>query len=226
MNSNNLLNNKIFRLVITVSLIVSILAIIGNIIVGFPFAINIKWIIWVIISVVSLILDKRTNSNKYIKTFFFSFIVYILIPLGWFDSGGTNNNTIAYVFLIMFCIAVLFKGKERIVLTLSLIAIFILLLITDYYYPDLLRVYSEESQFFDRLIQIPLTLLCGFLLVKTFSDAYNNEVAKEQNYALKLEKANNQLEFLSNHDSLSFLYNRRAFDQKVESVLQEKDFHS
>lgn len=135
-----------------------------------------------------------------------------MIPIGWVNSGGNANNTIAYIFLVLMSVTFLFPGKIRNFFVYSLISIFVFLYLMDYYFPNWVATYDPNSQFLDRLIQIPITLFVAYMLLKQFSDAYNQEKNN-------LEKLNKQLDYYANNDPLTDLYNRRFIDKKINELL-------
>lgn len=161
---------------------------------------------------------------KYLKLIYFLVIIFVIIPYGWIDSGGSSNNTIAYIFIVMICITFFFHKRLRKLLIIMLISSFTILFSLEYYYPEIMRVHSSNQQFYDRLVQIPLTLLGGYLLLKQFADAYNEEKEKLNEYSEELKKLNKQLELIANTDGLTGLYNRRIFDSRLKEIILEKRY--
>lgn len=224
MENWNELQNKIFKIILLLSLILSGFSIIGNILFGFPFEVNIKWFFLIIISFVGIWLNILHIVSFRFRFFFFLGIILVLIPYGWIDSGGSNNNTIAYVFLIMMSVTFLIQNRPRTILVILLIITFVSLYCLEHFYPNLIKVHNSESQFLDRLIQIPLTLLAGFLMLKQFTNAYLEEKERLNQYSTELKAANERLEWMANRDGLTSLYNRRAFDIKLKEII-EKEIH-
>lgn len=219
MQHNTDLQNKIFKIILIIGAILSIISIIGNIMGGFPYQTNIKWIFIGALSLIIYGFEKSSHKKKYFRLLYFLSIILVFIPFGWIDSGGSNNNTIAYVFLVMICITYLFEKKTRIMLITLLILTFITLFCLEHFYPQIINVYNVRSQFLDRLMQIPLTLIGGYLLLKQFSDTYIHEKEKLDIYSKELQAANKKLEFMANRDGLTEVYNRRAFDFKLEEII-------
>jgi len=222
MRESNHLQNKIFDVVLYVITCVSIVSIIGNLLTGFPLSVNIKWLILIITSSIYLFVRSRGKKTDHLKFLFYTLIVFVIIPYGWFDSGGSNNNSIAYIFIAMICISFIFTGKERLFLAGGLIGAFIVLYSLEYYYPGLVKVHSEHSQFLDRLIQIPFTLGASFLIIKKFSDTFSKEHTQINAYSNMLKEANDKLDFIAKHDALTNLHNRRAFDEALQEQIEEK----
>ncbi|BBE30800.1 hypothetical protein OSSY52_09410 [Tepiditoga spiralis] len=214
MYKKNNLEDRLFSIILIVSFILSFISIVGNILLHFPFYVNLKWMIFIILILYTFFKSQITYKIKE-KFIFFFFVIFIMIPYGWFDSGGNQNNTIAYFFLILICISFLFYGKSRIFLIISLVSIFITLQFLGHYFPNLVKIYDEQNQFMDRIIQIPITLITSFLLLNQFSNEYRKEKTE-------LKKANEKLKFYAQKDSLTALYNRRIYDEKLKEILNKK----
>lgn len=166
---------------------------------------------------------KQTSKKELVKFLFFIFIILFFIPIGWFDSGGTANNTIAYVFIILISITYLFSSKKRTILIITLIGTFTGLYILEHFRPDLINSHSSDSQFWDRLLQIPLTLYASFYLIKQFATAYTTEKNKQEQYSVQLKEANYKLHALATFDSLTNVNNRRIFDDYLQALLSDEE---
>lgn len=214
MKSSHTLQERIFNIIVIVAASLSAFSIIGNFIAGFPMAINIKWIILIFMSGVYALSKRRNPHNKWVELVYFLIIILVILPYGWIDSGGSNNNTLAYVFITMICITYLFEGRLRNMLVVLLIGMFVSMFLLEHYFPKMLRVYDVSSQFIDRLIQIPLTLFAGFSIVRVFAKAYQED-------RKKLEQYSQQMTYLSKIDSLTGAYNRRAFDDYIDNCINQ-----
>lgn len=95
------------------------------------------------------------------------------------------------------------------------------LYIFEYFRPDLINVHSTQSQFFDRLLQIPLTLYASYWMIKKFAIAYNYEKEKQYEYSKKLEAANHKLKLYATYDDLTGVYNRRIFDENLNALINK-----
>jgi len=200
------LSQSLFQIVLVALMGLSLLSIAGNLIFGFPLHVNIKWMLLIVFAGWALLHSKNDQHIYFWKVLFFVVITYIVIPLGWFDSGGSENLSLAYVFLLIICTTFFFWGKTRLVLIISQIGMIIALLIVEYLYPDIVSQYDSTSHFYDRLFQIPLTLLAGFLFLRIFANAYNEERIR--------------LNHLVQFDPLTNLYNRRSFDITLKKTLE------
>ena len=223
-NNNYQLENRIFKIILATAIILSFVCIIENIISRFPTQVNIKWILLIVVAVVISRALKLNLCIKQLRLIFFLFIIFAFIPYGWINSGGSSNNTIAYVFLVVICITYFFQGKTRSTLVYLLVAIFVALYLLEHYYPQFIMVHDPKSQFFDRLIQIPLTLIVSYMLLKQFADAYLSEKKKNDKYSEELKRMNKELELLATIDELSDTYNRRTYNLKLKEILDQRQF--
>lgn len=218
------LETKIFKTILIFNIIISIINIVANSLIGFSFWISLKWVALAILALVILVLSRKKNFKQFqFRLSYFLFLIFVFFPFGWFQSGGSANNSLAYIFLTTIAISFLFKrGKVRDFLFFSLVLIFIILYCIEFFYPHLIIFHSQESQFYDRLIQIPLILYASYLMLERFSDAYNREKENLKLLTKKLKIANQKLENIAHRDSLTKKYNRRAFDQEIKAIFKEK----
>lgn len=221
-----MLENKIYKIILLFAITISFISIITNEIAKFPFQVQIKWILLIMLSIIAYYFSKKENDKKYLrlKLIYFSFVIYFFIPFAWMDSGGSSNNTIGYIFILIITITYLFKKYERSFLIISTIVIFDFMIYLEYYYPNLIKVYSESSQIVDRMIQIPIIILGAYFLIKKFDTAYNEEKKALIESRKELERLNVELNFYANYDELTSAANRRMFDKYLEKVLKEKFF--
>lgn len=213
---------KVFKIILIVAIVMPVINLILNLLIGFHLLINLKWIFMTLLAAFILkAIQKDLIDFFYLKFSFFLFIIFFFVPLAWFQSGGSENNGIAYIFLILISISFLFKKKKiRNFFVLSLVAVFMIIFTAEYFYPQLLFSYSEQIQFLDRLLQTPIVLLASYLLLLQFARAYNQEKSKLGLSTKKLRLANEKLQELANRDPLTQQYNRRAFDQEIRNIFK------
>jgi diguanylate cyclase (GGDEF)-like protein len=149
-------------------------------------------------------------------------IIIIILPMGYINAGKGNSGSTAYLFIIMIGITFLFKKNVRNALIILLGITWSILFYIEFAYPNMIETYSYEMLFKDKLIQLPLTLIAGYLLLSQFADAYIREHEQLNTYSIQLQEANKKLEFLANRDTLTKLYNRRAFDLKLDNIIKEQ----
>ncbi len=96
-SSNKSIQEQLFDQILIVVFCVSVVNIVGNIIISFPFDANFKWLFMIALTIV---INKFKNDSIWVRYFFIAFIILVIVPLGWYNSGANNNNVISYIFLI------------------------------------------------------------------------------------------------------------------------------
>lgn len=199
---------RLYRAILAAGIFLSVASILGNLISAFPLRLNIKWMVLLLICAAAYLLSGNKKRLDHIMFAVFLFIVCIFLPFAFVDSGGSKNNAIGYVFLLLIAITYLFRTWRRIFLVCALIAVFIALHALEYFSPELIAVYSDWDQFVDRMIQIPIHLAVAFLILLRFAREY--------------ERVNDQLQTYANVDELTGLYNRRMFNRAMEEAVKDR----
>ncbi len=212
-----MLEDKIYRIILITSCTLSIFSIAGNVLAGFAPIISLKWIVLFLISGLAIYFQRKKRVEWW-KFAYFIFLIVAFLPFAFFDSGGSENNAIAYVFLVLICVAYLFEGKQRMTLIVLLLVMFPALIAVEFYYPEAVKTHPPITQFIDRMIQIPLIMTGAYVLVSRFANAYEAQKKHEASYSRRLEILNAKLEFQAYHDTLTRLKNRRAFDLALKQI--------
>jgi len=211
-STNAKIDEKLFNEILIIVIIVSITNIIANIIISFPFEANYKWAFMIVLSYI-------TNHNKYKSSWFkfgyILFIVLVILPLGWYQSGIDSYSAIAYIFLIIIAITFLFKGKQRLFFISLISLLFVTFIYIKYTYPSFLPTYDSSINLVDQLIQILLAIFISFLMLKQFDMSYIEN-------ANKLIKVNRELEVFAYTDSLTGIHNRAFIFQKFNEAIKSK----
>ncbi|EHQ90579.1 GGDEF domain-containing protein [Desulfosporosinus youngiae] len=199
---------SLYRTIIAAGAGLAIFSIVGNYIGGFPAIINYKWVFLFLICTIAFLFSK---SPKYTSHMFgvFIFIIGCFLPFAFIDSGGSKNNAVGYIFLLLISITYLFSGWKRIFLVIMLITVFISLYMLEFCFPDLIPVYADSSQLIDSMFQIPLLISASFLILLRFAKEY--------------ERVNQKLVFFANYDELTGLCNRRMFNKAMEKAMECRD---
>lgn len=200
MINNYKLKERLYKIVLYFVMALSLLSLVGNILLKFPLEVNIKWIILFIFTFTVYKIDSRIKNLRF---YYFIFVIIFYMPFAFIDSGGSQNNFIAYTFFTLIITSYLFQGKKRNVFIFLLIGIFMCLLSVEYYFPEIIPIHNRTSQFFDRLFQVPLMLFCSSLVTKKFADAYS--------------EINKKLYGFAHYDELTGTYNRRIFNDTIEN---------
>lgn len=214
---------KLYRIILAMTLIISTVSIIGNLLTNLPLIINIKWVFFLLISLIGYIKEKQNKKSDTYKFLYFFFVVTVIIPIGYIDAGDlSGTNSLAYMFLFMLCTVYLFKGVERYTLITLNIGSYMVLRTVAHHLPSLLRVYTDRMIFMDQLIQVPLALLASLYIIKNFARAFDEQKLELESEHESLIKVNHQLETLAVKDMLTNLSNRRGFDNALAEIQSEK----
>jgi len=209
---NAKIDEKLFNEILIIIVIVSITNIIVNLIISFPFEANYKWVFMIVLS---YIINHNKHKSSWFKFGYVLFIVLVILPLGWYQSGSASNNAIAYIFLIIMATTFLFKGKQRLFLISLIALLFVTSIYIEFTYPDFLPTNDISIVLADRLIQILLAIFISFLMLKRFDISYLENVNK-------LIKVNHELEVFAYTDSLTGIHNRAFIFQKFNEAIKTK----
>ncbi|MDF1617891.1 GGDEF domain-containing protein [Petrocella sp. FN5] len=223
MNIRDLLNFKstersiqdqLFNQILVIILIVSVTNIILNLLIQYPFEANYKWVVMLF---VTGLVNKYKNHALWLRFPCILFIILFIVPLGWYNSGAYSNNVIAYVFLCSVAVSFLFSGWQRLFFISLLVTMMCGFITIEYLYPDFLPVHTPELAFYDRIIQIPMSLLVVFLMLRQFSITFY-----EKNTLLNILNA--KLENMAYQDELTQVNNRAYIFEKYRHSI-ETDQH-
>jgi diguanylate cyclase (GGDEF)-like protein len=184
----------------------SLFTILINYLTKLPPEINIKWLILFVLSSLLLLLNRRFPSNRYIPFIALLITILLYMPYAFINSGGGKGDFIAFAFFALIIISYIMDGIYQKILFAALIVVFIVLHILDYVYPELIPVYDPVSRFYDRLIQVPVLIFTSYMIIRTFTDAYN--------------ETNNRLYYYASYDMLTGLLNRWGFSELLSKGLK------
>lgn len=202
------LTHHLFHIILRFVLFIAVFNIVTNTLIGFPVEDNWKWVFFAILAMITYFFTREKLSLLW-KTVFFIYIIFVMLPVSFIESGGTQNNVMGYVFLLVICVTFFFWGHLRIFMICSIIIMFNVLLYIEFQFPQVVNSYPSSIHSIDRLTQTSILLLMAFLFLKIFSDTY----AKDRE----------RLNKLVHYDSLTELLNRRSFDDELNKVLEQSN---
>lgn len=214
------LEDQIFTSILLMAIALSLASIIWNTMIGFPFQVNYKWIFLLCWTLITMKLARCRIPAQWIRLIFFMLVIFFILPMGWINSGGINTYTIAYIFLICIGTSFLFRGTIRSFLIFSLIVVFVTLIIVEHILPDIVEHYDPNIRFRDMLVQVPLTVSLAYIFLKVYTDAYEKEKQKLEEYSNQLHAANEKLLRISRTDSLTQVYNRDYIFRELKQGLR------
>ena len=156
---------------------------------------------------------KGFHTNQIHRISVYS-IAFIILPLSWLSSSGLVSPSIVYSIVVMLLINFLLVGIERFIVN----ALFLLLnmaLISLYrFYPDIFKTMTDQEQFLDWIINVPIVFAFIALLLIIFERAYEKE------RIINLKKTE-KLEVISRTDPLTGLLNRLNLENDIDVFLRE-----
>ncbi|MBN2851280.1 MAG: GGDEF domain-containing protein [Clostridia bacterium] len=210
--SSNNLDYSIMCLVLMIMGLLSFVSIISNAAVGYPFSLSFKWIFLFIFSILSLFLVKDKEKMKLIKSLTIALLAFVLIPYAWFSAGGSNSYAIYYGIVSVMLIAIVIRGKKKIILISLIILELEGLMIVERLVPDSISELDASSMFVDSLIQVPVIIVIISVALSMIIRMYK----KQQDM---IEEYNKRLTKISFTDELAEVHNRRSIIAQLE-----KDF--
>lgn len=204
---NSDMKRLLFRHILFAGMLISISAILVNLFTKMPLQINIKWVILLLLTASLQFLGRKFPYSEIIPFLFFLVIIVFYMPYAFISAGGSRGDFLAYTFFILIALGYVTKGIYQKILFAALIIVFILLYVFDFVHPEMIPTYNPASHFYNRLIQVPILLIISYLIIKSFTDAY--------------DESNDRLYYYANYDMLTGLLSRWGF-----SELLSKGFHS
>jgi sensor histidine kinase YesM len=132
-------------------------------------------------------------------------LVGFFFPYSWFSSNGIYGAFPYYAVVVIAVISIILTGRTRYILIFSLIAVVILLIGLDYYYPDLLVKYDRILNVPALAIHLVVALAVMAALIIGFSNTYLGEKARREQYARIIEaNYQQQLYYMENLEQLIY----------------------
>jgi len=198
---NSDMKRLLFRHILFAGMLISISAILVNLFTKMPLQINIKWVILLLLTASLQFLGRKFPYSEIIPFLFFLVIIVFYMPYAFISAGGRRGDFLAYTFCILIALGYVTKGVYQKILFAALIIVFILLYVFDFVHPEMIPTYNPASHFYNRLIQVPILLIISYLIIKTFTDAY--------------DESNDRLYYYANYDVLTGLLSRWGFSEHI-----------
>jgi len=209
------LEDRIFIYILVFSIIMSFLLIIENTIIDYPWIANVKWIITILLASLFLYCMMNYIFVKLVQITFISILVIVLMPIGWLNSSLHNPFTIAYAFIFCIGIVFFFEGLAQFIMISLLLVVVMTMTALTFLKPEIFLNIDDSVQFWDSMLQIPLTFLIAVVMLRTFSTANRNNLKL-------LEKINKDLIYVTLHDELTGIFNRRYIFQQLNEMKNNK----
>lgn len=141
-----------------------------------------------------------------------SVIAFIVFPLMFFANAGMQGGMIFYFVIAAVCIALVLKGKTRVIIFFAVMAEYTGLFFLYNAAPQYFLPMTHETAFIDQLCSM---LISSFILFMfSYSVAQQNLHDRET-----IEKLSKIYEHQANTDELTGLYNRRYFNNFMKLAI-------
>ncbi|MGD8400960.1 MAG: GHKL domain-containing protein [Bacillota bacterium] len=155
-----------------------------------------------------LFLYYLSRVKRYFETTaIVSCVMFVLIffPYSWFCSYGIYGVFPYYAVVAVAVISIILTGWPRFILIFSLIAVVLLVIGLDYYYPDLIVKYDRILDVPALAVHLAVALAVMAVLIIGFSNIYLDEKARSEEYAKAVEAYyQQQLYYMENLEQLIY----------------------
>ena len=156
------LERRLYVTILLAAIGLSAVSIVGNVLSGFPAQLSVKWAVLIVAAGTAYLTDIRKTPGWNSVGPFYLFLILVFLPFAFIESGGSANNAFGYTFLLLVTITYLFRGTPRTLLVLLITTVYVALIVVEHRFPEVVHVHAQQSQFVDRLVQVPLQFLRRF----------------------------------------------------------------
>lgn len=191
--------------------IVALITVAVNLLLGFAFYLNYKWLGLAAATFGLAWLARRATRLDIVHRVGVYLFAFVMLPLGWLSSSGLVSPSITYSFLVLLMINYLISGRERLIVNMLFIVLNLVLIALFYYRPQLFTAMTAREQFLDWMANVPLVLTALAVALTQFERAYERERMRNEDKARELEE-------LSVTDYLTGLFNRLRLEEALRAA--------
>lgn len=142
---------------------------------------------------------------------------FFLLPLLFFFCGGSLSGMPYYLIMGVFLVSFCAPGKSRTILFIASLVVIVSCFFIGYLHPDYVVKISPEDAFQDIIVSFVVVCVGIFFIVNFVIRQYKKEVLNKELLVSKLD-------FFSNRDVLTGLFNRRYLMNFLENIVwQQRD---
>ena len=170
-----------------------------------------QWI-YVVICLVLLFLPRRIHLA--FSKGLLLFTAFIYLPVLYFQTAGYDGTTLMFAPLTTFMIAILFRGRLRMALTVLNLGIHVTCCLIQYSFPHLVAQHaSAQDKLVDRVVLLTLALASLFVLSRYVIAAARQEELRTKSLLAELEE-------VSKRDALTGIHNRRYLSETLTRTME------
>lgn len=194
-----------------------IIAFIANLSIGMSFLFNIPSLFT---AAACAVLATCYRSNIFIAIRgMLLYVAFFYFPYMFLITGGSLSSMPMFFVMLVVYLAIAFHGRARICIIAAVIAFNIALFLFGYFCPQFIIPYNDElSRVVDYCVSFTMAAMITAVIGASTVDFYESERSHVVELVRQLEAKNRELLELTNHDSLTGIFNRRYFLE----VLQEE----
>lgn len=211
------LDDRVYFLTVTVSILISIVTLITNMLQGLSMENQLVVAGLGAAMLLLLILGIRFPARRRLLRLCLVLVMdFVLFPVSFFFSGGIHSGMILFFLIGLFLVPVMIRGKASIFIFALAMIWMILMVEISQRFPELVAPMTAEQHFQDVKVTLLLSGAGLYLVTFLILGAYDQERKKN-------EKLMNSLRNLSVRDALSGLYNRRELFRRLEVMYQGRE---
>lgn len=191
--------------------VAGVLTITFNLLLGFPFYFNYKWMVLSLLASALAVAARRATNLRLVYRVGVYLFGFVLLPFGWLTSAGLASPAIVYSLFLLIMINFLTERKERVITNVLFILLNVALISYFFLRPDHFADLTPREQYFDWLANVPLLFGVMAFSLTGFEKAYEDERRQNMRKARELEQ-------LSETDYLTGLYNRLRLKTALKSA--------
>jgi signal transduction histidine kinase len=203
------LHKRIFVTVLFMSILVTLIGILLNLILGLNEYLTLLFVISFLFSIVIFFLVKKRNSDELQKYYYLYWIgIFSILPSVWILGGGIDGSLMILFVLIYIRLFLTTREKRGIALVISVLFI-VALILFDYYFPNIIIRFESKEQRTVYLVKafvvylVFIHCLLEFIMIQnkiehrrleTYNKKLNEIVAENKSLSDKLEESLKEME--------------------------------
>ncbi len=212
---NTPLQGKIFYLLISFGLIISIVTSLANAALELGLPVILTTAFFGVFCLIMLVITIKTSN--YITSAYITFWVLLLAiyPGLWLFNGGSSGPTLTVYIFNTFLTSILFDKIRTKKLLMTQFVTLILLFIVEYTNPSIIEPYSNDRvRFIDLSFAATIMIFFSYAIVSRLMEEYRLRIDE-------LHVVQQKLQHLTITDDLTGIYNRRYIIQEISKQLKD-----
>ncbi|MDR3363931.1 MAG: response regulator [Clostridiales Family XIII bacterium] len=209
------LDARILNLVCLFGLMAAICATIARIIEQVPFITILVMIVMAVLIIALMVFANKYNLHRIGTILILIGLNHILFPLVFFTNGGIDSGMTAYFALEAILVFLLLRGKTRVVLLCTTVAVIIVCYYISIRFPELVTPLNMFQRYVDHLQSLLVTgFFVGFVIVFQ-NKIYTFEKQKAEISGAEIAKQDELLQVINNVSSILLTSDIKLFEKML-----------